>query len=546
MARFRKNFILAFLAFTIALNPLLTIYSARTARAEEGDEETESLTGEAFNPSYINIPNQKSLGYSPKSGGENGSQTCKSFQSKLPDGYYGLSKLIEQYSSSNSTITFSDLYSTSREARLVMPKRDIDQIKTLVCLEQILPNYELDFEALSRDLPKNQRDEISSIVAKEKTGANPRFSNETEFFTYLQIGTAGESKQTQLKNRERLRNYIKLARESYSSTKMLAAWDQEARNIGQGKDTSLGLNTLSCVTGKTRDEIRGILALAGTSGSNNQHAVYLQQSIQNAIASLKIDVRVLKTLVYLITPKNQGGAGHWRVRVRRLTQTAEKSNESDASLNLGGSQNASTANCTEDMTAAECGRQNNVQPTAEITDKNGDQYDAYLTSMESEEDKFLQELNATEKEKEKKQNARNVSAHHSGQAIDVSELDDIRCTKIKVPNTFLGGKVKKTKQPIRPVKLAWQTQEGWNESGGMNDYDMMGLLRSMALETLTDFFDEMGDPTSYDGDITTAGFDDIIELMGRSILGQLVNSPGHNLNGYSTESTLKSLGSMYF
>lgn len=265
--------------------------------------------------------------------------------------------------------------------------------------------------------------------------------------------------------------------------------------------------------------------------------------------SLQIDVRVLKTLVYLVTPKDQGGAGHWRLKVRKISQFAGRplSTESDAVLlsNNGktASDTSSSANCSG-LTAAECGRQLPAETTAEagtatspnttaepdltVTDQNGDEREGYISGIDTEIDALA---------------SRNISAHSTGQAIDVSQIDDIRCTLIKkrrlTSNTY-------TPQPANPIKLAWQTNEGYSDSGG-NPIDSMGIMKAALNDDVRDLISSLGgDVTTYEGDLSNANLSDVVGIVGKSMFAQILNSPSHNLSGYDASETLKNLGTMYF
>ena len=141
----------------------------------------------------------------------------------------------------------------------------------------------------------------------------------------------------------------------------------------------------------------------------------------------------------------------------------------------------------------------------------------------------------------------NDSIHQQGQAIDISEIDDIRCTTVKEKKSW--GKVRRTYTPdtIKPVKLAWQTTEGFNKSQGSNDFDMMSLIKSMATSDVIDFLGSVNgtDMTDYEGDLTKASFNDLVDIVGKSLMTEILASPDHNLKGFSSDNTLRNLGGMY-
>lgn len=272
--------------------------------------------------------------------------------------------------------------------------------------------------------------------------------------------------------------------------------------------------------------------------------------IQAAAERYKMDIRVLKTMVYLLTPKNQGGAGHWRIRIRKImqNQSTPLSTESDATIaSKEGStvaKNKST-DCTG-LTAADCGAKareaTGGASDADIVDQDGTQYDGYVTTTDASGQK-----NIVSDSEDAELTERNISAHTDGQALDISELDDIRCTLVVIKHKRIGGSsTTKTTKPAKPIKLAWQSTDGYAQSGG-NPVDMMGIMRQALTENFRELIDGLGgDVSSYDGDLSQADMSDVIEIVGRSLFAQIINSPSHNLAGYDTEDTMQKLGSMYF
>ncbi len=266
---------------------------------------------------------------------------------------------------------------------------------------------------------------------------------------------------------------------------------------------------------------------------------YVNDIVSDMKSSLVVDIRTLKTINYLVTPKNQGGAGHYRIRVNRIragyTAKSEKmrqTRESDAiySQMQGVTFGTNSANLSG-QTAAEIGMSREIEPAnsngslATVEDENGDEYDAYMSSQ--------------------KESEKNISAHADGKAIDISEIDDIRCTLIKKRRI---GKTSKSKSTQRPIKLAWQTKEGFTASGGQTEMqqDLMQVFRTAAQDSLTELLGQFDtDVSTYDGDLSKASFEDLTQIMGKSLLAEILNSPGSNLSGYDVSSTMEKLGSMY-
>lgn len=286
----------------------------------------------------------------------------------------------------------------------------------------------------------------------------------------------------------------------------------------------------------------------------------MESEVDATIESIKIDIRVLKLLVYLVTPKTQGGAGHWRIKVKRIlsgytSPNRQLSRESDSVYNdLNSSDNSST-NTEDNITAADWGRSRpadsstatpdasepiswydfETEPFALVSDENGDSFNAFVN--------FAKAADATGSDDTEYE--KNLSAHADGQAVDIAEVDDIRCTLIKKKRI---GRDSKSKLSQRPIKLAWQTAKGYSDDAEANQsQDMAEMLRNMASEGIVDLINEFGgDISDYDHDLSSASFSDIATLLGQSLFTQIINSPGGSLQGYNVGDTLKQIGQMYF
>ena len=427
-----------------------------------------------------------------------------------------------------SVMSFSDIIGQTDGAKIIMPQSDLTAVQGLSCLLSIIPDFEGNPALLANNgvLPAKDLSEISSAISTEASHSPPRYTDLSSYMQFLQNGRANEDPMEALANRNIFRGYVTDARASYSNSTLTDLLLTQTNNLGNGQPNTLTVSTIQCLTGMDANDIKA--RMASPSQSNLQTlAAAIQAGADN---SLKIDVRILKTLVYLVTPKDQGGAGHWRIQVSKLLQTDSKSKESDATIASLKGQTTTSVTCDASMTAAQCGAQQNTAANGTVSDQNGDQYDVYLQAMDAEENQFLA--------------AQNMSAHSTGQAVDISEIDDIRCTQVKSANLFGGNSY--TKSPARPIKLAWQTNNGFQQSGGANDYDTMSMLKSLAADGVTQFLSQTGsDVTTYNGNLANASFDDLINIVGKSLLGYIVNTQSLNLSGYSIEDTLHNLGGMY-
>ena len=502
-----KKSIVILLAISITFGSLSQQLASRVKAADE------PIVDDPETPLLIKIPDQKKFAYSPTQGG---SVQCKSYSPQTDSqAYKKLLAIMAEFSDKDSLVTFEDLLTNEGEQKIIMKQSDLDALNSLSCMANILPKFEEDIDALYQNLPEEEQTKVDDGLK-----SHPGLKTPTDYLRYLKLGTDSISSTERYDNLRLFEQYVEAARKNMGENKVRALWTSEEDNLKKGKAPSVDLDTLVCITGIGREQIVNYIA---------HDKEYLAEALKESIDSLNIDVRVLKTLIYLITPKDQGGAGHWRIRVNRILQRQDKSTESDAVVQTLAGSPKSVAGCDSNMTAADCGKKTGTTPDLEIEDKNGTQYDAYLDSLTTEENSFITE--------------RNLSAHTEGQAIDISEIDDIRCTKVVKKN--IGG-TKNYKQPIQPIKLAWQTTDGYNSSGDGTNFDMMSLLKSTASESITGLLGNLNsDITSYDGDLSKANFEDIIQVLGKSLLGNVLDSKSLNLGGFSVEDTLKKLGSTY-
>jgi hypothetical protein len=463
----------------------------------------------------------------------------------LYESFYSMNSLLANFQNFNpdATIAFEDIFGTkTRDAKIILPRQDLNALRALRCMVQVMPDYTEDFISLYRDLPEALRLKVENAIAEEIRADAPKYSNYTEYFIYLKTGFDKEAKpnpdQNSIAVNETLFDeYAEAAEARFDNDKIKAIWGEEIRKLRNGEPLLVSDSTLACVTGLEESQIQGeLLSQSGRS--------YLADMLDDGqgggiLNTGMIDIRIVKTLVYLVTPKDEGGAGHWRIRVRRILQKTEPSTESDAVIASLGDDNTpattTSSGCTEEMTAAECGAaqeaaNDGTAVTAEVTDRGGQTYEAYLQDLSDNEEDLIK-------------NERNVSAHFSGQAVDISEVDDIRCTLVK--KRRIGGD-QKEKQPIRPIKLAWQTTDGWEKTRGQDQFDMMSMVKDLAKESIVDIlasFDEGID--SYDGDLSEANFEDLVGVLGQSMLGSVLDAPNFSLKSISSEDLLRKLGAVY-
>ncbi len=497
-----NNFIISVLGIIIAINPVLMLSQYSNAKAADTTTDSTDPTTDSADPDY-------NIDFPEKIQWEGSVDEFPGI--KMPDSYQ---KIADDWNDENdpetNPLSLEDRLIGTATPKLILNGDDATAVRSLSCLVNLMPDYAADTKALYAALPENNR---------------PK--NEAELST-LKISSP-----------EKFYNYV---------SKAQSAWYDN--NQGFILNDS---STLECITGLSTNEIADL---------RTSDPERLQEVVTTSKEALTIDIRVLKTLVYLVTPKNQGGAGHYRVRVQRIrtgytSKFRQFSRESDAirSQNVKSSSNTTVAADSTDLsgkTAAEIGMSQEANGdasfkldgqtvSATVEDENGDQYDAYLSQQAKNDDDAEKAIQTASTPKDD----RNVSAHVDGKAIDISEIDDIRCTLVKKKR--VGGS-SKSKYMQRPIKLAWQTQAGYSASGGNDAVSELGnMFKQSASEGISQLIEELGgDVSNYSGDLSSGNFSDLVQIIGKSLFSQVLNSPDANLSGYNFQDTLQKIGSMYF
>lgn len=516
MNSFWKKFIIYLLAAELAFHAILVgpINIAKATDEAYGDEEYDLTTDVGIARPLIDITNQTQIKPNP----DNTNGVCDQCYQEREAQRFAKEKIYKFFGgfwSEGDPLKFTDLtgaLSTGNNAKIILSQKDTNALRGLYCSSKAAPDFEQDFVNLYSYLSSNSKSAIPSSYLN--------------YFYELKYGKEGETSAEKLSREQKFSLLIKEASDNFAEnwrdniTKGLKDAELKLKNnisleqvISQ---STVDMDTLRCVTGMTENEILNYFL-------TNPSEIYRIAS--SAIDGLIIDIRILKMLVYLVTPKDEGGAGHWRIKVRRILQEAPLSSESETIYKeLKAETTRNETNC-QDKTAAECGWDSNgeVVPNLEITDTDGEQYSAFLSSI-TEDD-------------------RNISAHKTGQAIDIEQIDDIRCTMVKKRRL---AKDSKSSQPPTPIKLAWQTTEGYQKSGG-NPQDIAGMLKQSAVAEIQNFLLELGADTSgYESSLVNANIGDYGLIIGESILAQLLNSGNLKLSGANLESTLENLGGEVF
>ena len=184
----------------------------------------------------------------------------------------------------------------------------------------------------------------------------------------------------------------------------------------------------------------------GIEASRDNKPIEISQQYTLEQVAQQYDIRTIRLLNYLVTPKEQGGAGHERIRVKRIAY--------------------------------------------------GYQKDDKATSRESPGDTPDEE-------------PQTMSAHHTGQAVDISEIDYLKCTLIK--KRRIGGS-KLVPQKPRPIKVMWQSEEGMAQDPSIQLSSVLDqLLRDLALGDFGAIFLE-------NGKIDTRALGELVYMVGESVI----------------------------
>lgn len=361
------------------------------------------------------------------------------------------------------------------EQKLVLNPSDLQDIRTLACLGNAMPDF------------ANNDDSLSAASGK----------------TIDQI--------------------IELRNSKPDDYKKLVENAQEASRKNITANLKTDVKNFACIAGVEE-------TFAADMMNNDKESV--DAIIDYAQNKIVIDKRVLKLLVNLVTPKDQGGAGHERIRVYRLRNNYTRdarmySRESDAIYEQIKDKKTAEIQTIGDVAAAD---RNQLDGNSEFA--SNDAQAAVVDAAGRNKGDLI--FNDTEDEA-------NISAHYKGEAVDISEVDNMKCTLVKKKRL---GSDKKIAQPPTPIKLAWQTSEGYDNSPPP-DYSSLSMnLRQIASGQYLDMLDELGIDPDSEEDLSDAGFGDIASLIGESLLAEILNSPTNSLSGYSLSDTVRKIGGM--
>ena len=281
----------------------------------------------------------------------------------------------------------------------------------------------------------------------------------------------------------------------------------------------------------------------------NESVDYLVNSLQNnpetldseldRILDIRIDRRILKTLIYLTTPKHLGGAGHWKIKVYRLRRNYSRENTKHSRESLEAEEKKAEEEAKADQTIELFKSETDSSEINELLDNSGLNESEVLVageiqSSQSKIDQQISDFIIVDKE-----HSETISSHFKGQAIDITEVDDFKCTLIQKKRV---GSDKKTPEPPKPLKLQWQTSEGYGVDQDAIDSSYNDMFMRMSEDAVVEMLSSMDIDFSELGNMEYADFGDIVSIIGQAFLSNSINAPNGEIWKFDLPGVLRSLG----
>lgn len=436
----------------------------------------EETTGDSYEEGFVGVNTEED-----NVGGIDVGINIETTNDNLPESLKSIRNLYSDNFSledDNTDDLLWNIENQSSEPKLIFNSSDLQDIRTLYCLGSVIPDYEKEQDALAAASGKT----ISEITEIKN-------NNPTE---YQKLVTAAQE----------------------SSRKKIVS--------------------------NLKNDIPNFACIAGVSEAQAADMLKYDEDSVNAIIDtarnkIEIDRRILMLLVNLVTPKDQGGAGHELIKILRVrsgynrdakqnsqesttiySQIAEKNSSasSDSTIStVSDLKSASKEELSSDSLIAEATAQ------AEVLDSTGTSEGDLIFSDE--------ESNT------------NLSAHYKGQAIDISAVDSIKCTLIKKKRI---GSDSKKKLPATPISLAYQTTTGYDNSPTPDYSSLVANLQQISSTNYADLLDQLGITVDSDENLANATFSDIVGLIGKSLLGEILSSSSTSLSGSDFANTILKVG----
>lgn len=259
-----------------------------------------------------------------------------------------------------------------------------------------------------------------------------------------------------------------------------------------------------------------------------------------------IDRRVIKTLAYLITPKNRGGAGHYRIKVERITKNYDserkKGEREDLAIREGKGDGGMAEKSKKDKAKATI---ESLKADERTIDRMFDPTDGIAKNLVQNSNAIVDVINAEGETTASVLIGKNelepetVSAHFTGQAVDISEIDDIKCTLIE--KRRVGGD-KKTPKPPQAIKLLYQTQGGYSSDKDKVDASYNEMFLSASQSALENMFASLNLDATDISNQEINNFSDIAEAIGKSIFGTAIDAPLKDIWNNNLDDMLRMTG----
>jgi hypothetical protein len=256
----------------------------------------------------------------------------------------------------------------------------------------------------------------------------------------------------------------------------------------------------------------------------------------------KVDIKVLRTLEYLVTPIEDGGAGREYIRIKQLVVNSVTGNVFDTPV-IEATATPTAGNDTYDTIN---------QEIAALTGESGDSLASALDATAT----------TTSSASEEAETATLPSAYlinpddlpHLPQtlsrAVMIDQVDKLRVTTKITQNRLFGNDTTtyETQAPI-PINLSWQSDEGMSgdEPPDITNYTLLKGSRVLVNASIVQLLNSLNlgdlEIDTTEAEINT--LTDVAELVGLSLVEQLLGTPRGSMKGYDLLSTLQSIGLSY-
>jgi len=267
----------------------------------------------------------------------------------------------------------------------------------------------------------------------------------------------------------------------------------------------------------------------------------IEDEIQSIIDT-PIDRKIVQTLNYLVRPKDdpKGGAGHWRIKVHRLRRNYSKESTSRSRESLDAERDEAANKAREETNIENIKSRTEPSEVSDLIDNSGlgDSEISVAGEIQDRTDNG-EEINITDFLLTDPEESQVISAHFKGQAIDISVVDDFKCTLIEKRRLLSD---KKSPTAPRPIKLQWQTNEGYGADRDAIDTSYNDMFLRMSEDAIIQMFAGLDIDFNELGDMSGFDFGEIAGVIGQAFLADAINSPNGNVWKFDLPNLLQKLG----